>query len=244
MANFLVNRFHGHFARHHARHVVLQRGAKNSAGHNNDEQRHQNRRQAVSVAKSGVKHDQRQTQQAEPQMPAHPGLRASDSPDRNFFARTQQRGKDHERESNDCRTPGPAPCRPSSRAADAGTANRYAIEQRAETPRIASDAISQLLCVWSIRTRIRSLVRHRSNRHSCSSPASRSHSLPQCFRKEVARLHAMRRVVRTGVDAAGFRLVGAQVAGGRLFLDHGFLLARMLRDRPACAVKECMLIFP
>src|SRR5260221_723961 len=54
-----------------------------------------------------------------------------------------------------------------------------------------------------------------------------SYSLPQSSREEITRLDAMRRVVRTCIDATGFRLLGAEIAGGRLFLHDRLFVPRM-----------------
>ena len=45
---------------------------------------------------AGVKKDQRIAEEAQPDMAAHPGLRPAHAPDRIFFAKAEQRGKNHE----------------------------------------------------------------------------------------------------------------------------------------------------
>src|SRR5579859_4902838 len=55
-----------------------------------------------------------------------------------------------------------------------------------------------------------------------------ANALSERSSEEVAGLHPMRGVMGTGIDTAGFGMILAKVAGGRLFLHHGFFLAGML----------------
>src|SRR5690348_18162573 len=115
--------------------------------------------------------------------------------------------------------PVPLPCRPSARLQ--GKSDRF--RRAASLRRIAGATQSPSSCVcdqFASRVRLVTALP--------LMPCRFSHSLPQCFRKEIAWLHAMRRVVRTSIDAAGLGLLGAEVASGGLLLYHRLLLSRML----------------
>src|SRR5271166_4752679 len=77
--------------------------------------------------------------------------------------------------------------------------------------RSTKEPIAQPRCVWSILMRVRS-------------PGV---ALSENLSKEFARIHAMRGVVRTRIHAARLSQVRAQIAGGSLLFDRGFLAARV-----------------
>src|SRR2546430_17566886 len=80
---------------------MLQNRAEDSAHNYDDEQHHQDRRQGPAETERAVEQDQRKTEQPEPQMAAHPGLRRPQPPDRNLLARAEQPGERHERRADD-----------------------------------------------------------------------------------------------------------------------------------------------
>ena len=156
----------------------------------------------------------------EPQVPAHPGLRASEAPDGNSFPRAQQRSENHECKSD------AAERQPRRRAAH-GSLRRRDMRSRRIAARepTGSRATRQpaLMCVINAHDIILPIC--------CKSRpglARFSDSLPQRPCEKFARLHAMRGVVRARIDATGLRLLGAQIAGGRFFLHHGLFLPGML----------------
>ena len=64
--------------------------APNNAAHpNEEEQPHQDSGERSAEMKSAMEKNQRETEEAKPQMAAHPGLRASHPPYRELFAQAR-----------------------------------------------------------------------------------------------------------------------------------------------------------
>ena len=80
---------------------MLQRRAEDAAEHSNEEQPHHDARERAAEMKSPVEKNDWQGQKPEPEMAAHPGLRAADPPRGDAFARAKERGKNHEAETGD-----------------------------------------------------------------------------------------------------------------------------------------------
>src|SRR5437879_2502403 len=80
---------------------MLQRGSERAASDGNDQQPHQHARERAAKMKTGVKENGRQRQKTEPEVAAHPGLRAANTPGRHAFSCAQQRGKNHAAEPED-----------------------------------------------------------------------------------------------------------------------------------------------
>src|SRR5262249_6732383 len=68
-----------------------------------DEQPHQHACERAAKMKTAVKENHRQRQEAEPQMPAHPGLRAAQAPTGHALSCTEQRSKNREAEADDAK---------------------------------------------------------------------------------------------------------------------------------------------
>ena len=88
-ADLLVDGFKGNALRGKARHKVLQDCANDAADEDHREEPHQAARQTDTETKARMEEDERVADEAEPEMAAHPGLRASDPPDGNFLASTE-----------------------------------------------------------------------------------------------------------------------------------------------------------
>ncbi len=133
-----------------------------------------------------MKENQRQAEQSQPNMAAQPGLRATQPPDRDLLARAEQASVQHHRVSGDA-----------ERQADRATAARSAggtngindIDDRARHRR--RDGRDDPRTMGSIDAHVRSSVR-------AADPA-----------EKFVRLHAMRGIMRAGVDATRLGLIGA-----------------------------------
>src|SRR5882762_7888096 len=117
-----------------------------------------------------------------------------------------------------CRTQVPAPCRPSvlQKARRDRCRRAASRRQKSRAMRLANFyACGQCACcILSVLMFTLTLLRP-------------SRSLPQSFREEIARLDPMCRIVRARVDAAGFRLLGAEITCGCLLLDNGLFMSRI-----------------
>src|SRR6202167_1134493 len=139
MIDLLEDSFFLHLCRHHIRHVMLQRRAKKSAGHHNNQQNHQHGRQRPAKSKSTVKQNHGKTQQSEPKMPPHPTLRPSQPPHRKFFSRSEQSRKYHERGTHNTKseshgTPAARSSRGSRRVKNINSASDAQNYERSRTP--------------------------------------------------------------------------------------------------------------
>ena len=99
--DLLENCLHGNFGGHHAGHEVLQSCPEQPARHYCNEQDHEYSGQHATKLKTSVKKNHWQAEQAQPQMPAQPGLGATQTPDGHFLSPGQQAREDHEGEPDD-----------------------------------------------------------------------------------------------------------------------------------------------
>src|SRR6476646_3950329 len=100
MSDLVVNRFKRHIGSHGAGNIVLQRGAKDTTEHGDDEQPHQDARERAAEMKSPVKQNHGQCEKTKPEMAAHPGLGPADTPSGHALSCAEKRGKEHEAETD------------------------------------------------------------------------------------------------------------------------------------------------
>ncbi len=80
---------------------MLQRSAEHATQHRNDEQPHQCASKCAAEMKSAVEKNHRQRKDSEPEMAAHPGLCAADTPRGNSFPRAKERCENHESKADE-----------------------------------------------------------------------------------------------------------------------------------------------
>ena len=80
---------------------MLQDCAEDAATNDNNQEPHQDSRERPAEVKAAVEEKDREAQQSEPEMTAHPGLRAADTPGGHTLSRPQKRRENHEREPDD-----------------------------------------------------------------------------------------------------------------------------------------------
>src|SRR5438876_8797643 len=80
---------------------MLHRAYSLASSDSKNHQPHKNACQRAAKIKTGVKENGRQRQKTEPEVAAHPGLRAANTPGRHAFSCAQQRGKNHAAEPED-----------------------------------------------------------------------------------------------------------------------------------------------
>jgi hypothetical protein len=99
--NLVVDGFHRNAFQDDGRQIVLENGTEDAAQDGNDQQPEKNRGQQAAEMESAVEEDEREGEQAEPEVAAHPGLGSSQSHDGDFFARAEQPGVNHEAEAGE-----------------------------------------------------------------------------------------------------------------------------------------------
>ena len=82
---------------HEMRHLMLQDQSINAADHDDRVERHEQRRHWTAEPESTVQNDQRNREQREPNMRAHPALQCAEPPEHHFFAHAEQRREDENR---------------------------------------------------------------------------------------------------------------------------------------------------
>src|SRR5438128_1427916 len=79
------------------RHVMLQDQSIHAANHDDRVERHEQRRHWTAEPASTVQNDQRNREQGEPNMRAHPALQCAEPPEHHFFAHAEQRRENENR---------------------------------------------------------------------------------------------------------------------------------------------------
>src|SRR2546426_2421307 len=103
MRDFVVDGFERSIGRHDARQIMLQDCAEDAATNDNNQEPHQDSRERPAEVKAAVEEKDREAQQSEPEMTAHPGLRAAETPGRHTLSRAQKRRENHGREPDDAK---------------------------------------------------------------------------------------------------------------------------------------------
>lgn len=132
VADLFVNRFHRDFDGDFARDVRLQHGSEDAAGDHDEKQHHQDKRERAAHVKSGVKQNDGQADETEPEMTAHPRLRAADAPDGKSFPRAKKPNENHERKAHGAESDadGAAAARALRRRERAGNINSRCDDQK------------------------------------------------------------------------------------------------------------------